>query len=82
MLAAARLLPEEVVEAFAVYGTAQECARRLREIRACGANQLAFVVLPGAGMTWEEVAMRIAREVLPQVASDGVAAEGSGGRSA
>jgi 5,10-methylenetetrahydromethanopterin reductase len=67
MLAAARLLPEEVVEAFAVYGTASECARRLAEIRSCGARQLAFVALPGAGMTWEEVAMRIAREVLPQV---------------
>jgi 5,10-methylenetetrahydromethanopterin reductase len=79
MLAAARLLPEEVVEAFAVYGTAQECARRLREIRSCGANQLAFVVLPGTGMTWEEVAMRIAREVLPQVAGDGVAGEGVAG---
>ena len=29
MLAAARLLPEEVIEAFAVYGTAKECVRRL-----------------------------------------------------
>jgi 5,10-methylenetetrahydromethanopterin reductase len=67
MLAAARLLPEEVIEAFAVYGTAQECVRRLREIRSCGARQLAFVVLPGAGMTWDEVAMRIAREVLPMI---------------
>ena len=67
MLAAARLLPEEVIEAFAVYGTAQECARRLREIRSAGARQLAFVVLPGAGMTWDEVAMRIAGEVLPLV---------------
>ena len=87
MIDAARLLPEEVVEAFAVYGTAQECARRLREIRSCGADQLAFVVLPGTGMTWEEVAMRIAREVLPQVAAEGgaagqVGAEGAGGGSA
>lgn len=69
MLAAARLLPEEVIEAFAVYGTAQECVRRLREIRSAGVGQLAFVVLPGAGMTWEQVAMRIASEVLPQLGS-------------
>jgi 5,10-methylenetetrahydromethanopterin reductase len=75
MLAAARLLPDEVIEAFAVYGTASECARRLAEIRSAGADQLAFVVLPGVGMTWEEVAMRIAREVLPQLG-------GSGGSSA
>jgi 5,10-methylenetetrahydromethanopterin reductase len=75
MLAAARLLPDEVIEAFAVYGTASECARRLAEIRSAGVDQLAFVVLPGVGMTWEEVAMRIAREVLPQL-------EGSGGSSA
>ena len=31
-----------------MYGTADDCARRLREIRACGADQLAFVVLPQA----------------------------------
>lgn len=67
MQAAARMLPDEVIEAFAVYGTPEECARRLAELRGCGVQQMAFVILPGAGMTWSEVALRLAGEVLPRL---------------
>jgi 5,10-methylenetetrahydromethanopterin reductase len=67
LLSAAENLPESVIEAFAVYGTTEECTARLQQIKACGVGQLAFVVLPGAGMAWAEVALRIARDVLPRL---------------
>jgi 5,10-methylenetetrahydromethanopterin reductase len=46
---ASALLPDEIVDAFAVYGTPTECVARMEAIRACGIRRVCFVLFPAEG---------------------------------
>jgi 5,10-methylenetetrahydromethanopterin reductase len=61
---AAELLPDEIVDAFAVHGTPARVRERLREIRACGIHHVSFVLFPAEGSTTAALARRIAQEVI------------------
>lgn len=61
------LLTDEIVDAFSVHGTVDDCARRLTVMRAAGVDEVGFVLLPPEGSTPEEVATRLAREVVPSL---------------
>lgn len=62
--AAAALLPDHIVDAFAVHGTPADCVARLREIQACGINHFGFVLFPPEGETVESLATLLAEEVI------------------
>jgi 5,10-methylenetetrahydromethanopterin reductase len=62
---AAALLPDRIVDAFAVYGTPAECVERLRAIKACGISHMCFVLFPPAGETVTSVAQVLSDEVVP-----------------
>lgn len=66
---ASALLPDHVVDAFAVHGTPADCARRLAAIRELGIDHLCFVLFAPAGGTVDSLAATVANEVLP-LASD------------
>jgi len=61
---ASALLPDDLVDAFAVYGTPAECIERLRAIQACGISHVCFVLFPPAGETVSQLAERLAVEVV------------------
>lgn len=58
------LLPDEIIDAFAIYGTPAQVRKRLADIRACGIDHVTFVLFPEAGTDHEQLAARIAREVV------------------
>lgn len=58
------LLPDHLVDAFAVYGTPAECVQRLRAIQARGISHVCFVLFPPAGETVTQLAERLATEVM------------------
>jgi 5,10-methylenetetrahydromethanopterin reductase len=60
-------LTDEILDAFSVAGTPDQCARKLAEIARLGVQELAMVALPAKGQTVEDVARRLAHEVIPQV---------------
>jgi len=62
---AAELLPDEIVDAFAVHGTPEDCVERIETIRATGLSHVCFVLFPPAGETVMQLAARLAAEVLP-----------------
>lgn len=62
-----RHLSEEIVDAFSVAGTPDECARKLAAVARSGATELAMVALPAPGQSAEVIARRLAAEVLPAV---------------
>jgi len=64
---AAALLPDRIIDAFAVYGTPEECIARLRAIRSGGAAHLSFVLFPVEGSTVMELAELLAARVLPEL---------------
>ena len=64
---ASALLPDHIVDAFAVYGTPADCARRLSAIRALGIDHVCFVLFPPTGATVESQATVVARQVVPLV---------------
>ncbi|MDR1824570.1 MAG: LLM class flavin-dependent oxidoreductase [Bifidobacteriaceae bacterium] len=57
---AAELLPDELVEAFAVYGTPADCLGRLDAIGQLGLNHVAFVPFPAGEDTLDQAARRAA----------------------
>jgi alkanesulfonate monooxygenase SsuD/methylene tetrahydromethanopterin reductase-like flavin-dependent oxidoreductase (luciferase family) len=64
---AAALLPDYVVDAFAVYGTPADCVARLRQIRACGINHVCFVLFPPEGATLTGMAQLLSAEVVSEL---------------
>lgn len=67
---AAALLPDHIVDAFAVYGTPAECVARVRQIRSCGINHVCFVLFPPAGETVSSLASLLAQQVVGVLRSD------------
>lgn len=61
------LLPDHIIDAFAVYGTPEECVARIQTIRATGLTHLSFVLFPPEGQTVMGLARLLAAEVLPVV---------------
>lgn len=70
---AARLLPDHIVDAFAVHGTPERVRQRLRAIRDCGIDHVSFVLFPPAGTSTAALARRIAQDVVSPL-SPGVTA--------
>ena len=67
---AAALLPDHIVDAFAVYGTPAECVERVREIRSCGINHVCFVLFPPSGETVSSLAQLLSDQVVSVLRSD------------
>jgi 5,10-methylenetetrahydromethanopterin reductase len=61
---ASALLPDHVLDAFAVYGTPDDCIARIEHIRASGLNHVCFVLFPPEGDTLMDLATRLATEVV------------------
>ena len=64
-----RHLSEEILDAFSIAGTAEDCARKLVQVARQGVKEMAMVALPAEGQTPEGLAERLASEVLPAVRS-------------
>jgi 5,10-methylenetetrahydromethanopterin reductase len=62
-------LTDEILDAFSVAGTPAECAQKLVEVAATGVQELAMVALPVEGQTVDDLARRLATQVLPEVRS-------------
>jgi 5,10-methylenetetrahydromethanopterin reductase len=62
-------LTDEILDAFSVAGTPDQCAKKLAAIAQLGVRELAMVALPAKGQTVEDIARRLAHEVIPQVRS-------------
>jgi 5,10-methylenetetrahydromethanopterin reductase len=62
-----RHLSGDILDAFSVAGTPSECARKLARLAGSGVRELAMVALPAPGQSADEIARRLAREVLPEV---------------
>jgi 5,10-methylenetetrahydromethanopterin reductase len=60
-------LSDDVIDAFSVAGTPSECAGKLVRLAGSGVRELAMVALPAPGQTADDLARRLAREVLPEV---------------
>jgi alkanesulfonate monooxygenase SsuD/methylene tetrahydromethanopterin reductase-like flavin-dependent oxidoreductase (luciferase family) len=67
--ACSRHLTDEILDAFSVAGTPAECARKLVEVASTGVQELAMVALPVEGQTVDDLARRLATQVLPEVRS-------------
>lgn len=65
-----RHLSDEILDAFSVAGTPDDCARKLVMVARTGVRELALVALPAQGQTVEQLARRLAGDVLPQVRSE------------
>lgn len=70
---AARLLPDEIVDAFAVHGTPAEVRERLRAIREFGIDHISLVLFPTPGQGCPDLAGRLAREVLSPLTTNSTA---------
>jgi 5,10-methylenetetrahydromethanopterin reductase len=68
---AAALLPDHIVDAFAVHGTPAECVSRIEQIRSCGIEHVCFVLFPPTGETVASLAKLLADEVLTVLKADG-----------
>ncbi|MDQ7906091.1 LLM class flavin-dependent oxidoreductase [Phytohabitans sp. ZYX-F-186] len=68
---AARLLPDHIVDAFAVHGTPERVRERLRAIRDCGIDHVSFVLFPPAGASTAALARRIAQDVVSPLTPGG-----------
>ncbi|MBX3093826.1 MAG: LLM class flavin-dependent oxidoreductase [Cryobacterium sp.] len=64
---ASALLPDEIVNAFAVHGTPADCLEQLKAVRRAGIDHVTFVPFPPAGDTLDRLAERIARDVVPSL---------------
>jgi 5,10-methylenetetrahydromethanopterin reductase len=62
---ASALLPDHIVDAFAVHGTPADCIARLQDIRSAGIDHVTFVPFPARDDTLNRLAERIARDVVP-----------------
>jgi 5,10-methylenetetrahydromethanopterin reductase len=67
---AAALLPDHIVDAFAVYGTPADCVARIREIRSCGIDHVCFVLFAPTGETVASLAKLLSDEVLNVLKTD------------
>lgn len=61
---ASRLLPDYIVDAFSVHGTPQDCIDKLQAIRGAGIDHVSFVLFPTPGNSLDQLAERIAAEVV------------------
>jgi 5,10-methylenetetrahydromethanopterin reductase len=61
---AAALLPDHIVDAFALHGTPDQVRKRLAVIRDCGIDHVSFVLFPPEGSSTEALARRIALEIV------------------
>lgn len=69
-LEASRLLPDELIDAFSITGTPEQCRRRLQEIRDLGIDHVTFVLFAPGGNTQqglEGLIRRIAADVVAPV---------------
>jgi 5,10-methylenetetrahydromethanopterin reductase len=66
---AAELLPDHIVDAFALHGTPEQVRQRLQVVRDCGVEHVSFVLFPPPGTSTEALARRIAQEVVSPLAS-------------
>jgi 5,10-methylenetetrahydromethanopterin reductase len=64
-----RHLSDDIIDAFSVAGTPDDCARKLVEMARNGVKEMAMVALPVEGQTADDLAQRMATEVLPGVRS-------------
>lgn len=64
---ASALLPDHIVDAFAVYGTPEECVARIETLRATGMTHLCFVLFPVEGQTVMQLAETLAARVVPEL---------------
>src|SRR5205807_5036362 len=62
-----RHLSDEILDAFSIAGSPADCARKLTEVARLGVKEMAMVALPAVGQTPEQLAQRLAAEVLPAV---------------
>jgi 5,10-methylenetetrahydromethanopterin reductase len=62
-------LNDDILDAFSVAGTPDHCARKLVEAARQGVKEMAMVALPVEGQTADDLAHRLATEVLPAVRS-------------
>jgi 5,10-methylenetetrahydromethanopterin reductase len=60
-------LTDDILDAFSVAGTAEQCAQKLDQLAQTGVEELAMVALPAKGQTVEDIARRLAGEVIPEV---------------
>jgi 5,10-methylenetetrahydromethanopterin reductase len=67
MAAAARLVSEDLIDDFSVAGTPAECRAKLKAIAAEGVDEIALVALPGERQSADDVAARLAADVLPGI---------------
>jgi 5,10-methylenetetrahydromethanopterin reductase len=61
---ASALLPDHIVDAFAIHGTDDECRAQLSELMELGIDQLSFVLFPAAGDDKAGLAERIATKIV------------------
>lgn len=64
---AAEMLTDEIINAFSVHGTPDECTQRLDGLRQFGIDQISFVALPAEGLSVEETASLIAERIIPEI---------------
>lgn len=67
LAAAAQLVSEDLINDFSVAGTPAECEAKLKVIAAEGVDEIALVALPGQRQSADEVAARLAADVLPGI---------------
>lgn len=65
-----QLLSEEILDAFSVTGTPQQCIAKLIEIARAGVDQIAMVPLCPDGVALEKMVRRLAADVLPGIAPE------------
>jgi len=61
---AAALLPDEIVDAFAIHGTPAQVRARIDAVHATGIDHLTFVLFPPPGNSYQDLAARIMAEVV------------------
>ena len=65
-----RHLSDEILDAFSVAGTAEDCRSKLVEVARQGVDEMAMVALPVEGQSPEDLARQIAEDVLPEVRAE------------
>lgn len=66
---AAALLPDDLLDAFALHGTPADVRAKLQRVRGLGIDHVTFVLFPTPGQTAPDLARRIADEVVSPLSS-------------